>query len=136
MKTTAAVKKMKAKPVQLPAAVEEALVDWYAEHGALYNKTQPEFHDKDKKAQLYIEKSAELRASGIAGVEDITAADLKRWFTGQRTMYVKEKEKFKSGDGQSMLSARRKERIAKWSFIDVYIVPKKKRQHFGVRNIF
>jgi len=130
------VKKMKAKPVQLPAEVEESLVDWYEEHGTLYNKSKPEFRDKAKKAQLYVEKAAELRASGIAGVEDITAEMLKRWFTGQRTMYGKEKEKFKSGDGQTMLSARRKERIAKWAFIECHIVPKRRRQQFGVRKHF
>jgi len=135
-KTEAAIevtKKVKAKPVNFKPEIEDALVEWFHDHPALYDRGQKDYMEKAKKTLLYEEKAAEL--AQMEGTEYVTSAILQRWFAGQRTMFGKERGRSKSGDGQDLLSARRKDRLEKWSFLTCHIVPKKKRQQIGVRII-
>ena len=64
----------------------------------LYQKLHNDFRKKDLRATLMAEKAAQLTADGV--VEDLIAAQLCRWFASQRTMFVKERDRGRSGDGQ------------------------------------
>ena len=89
---------------------------------------------RQQKATLLQDKADELRVAGVEG--ELSGTILKRWFSSQRTMYVKERDRGKSGDGQTQRTERQANRLAAWSFLGKHIVPKKRRQQLGVRIMF
>jgi len=127
-------RKSKTKPVQLPPAIEVELIEWYEQHEELYVKENTGFRNKQTRAKMFDDKAAELVRGGAQ--EDLTGAILKRWFASQRTMFVKERDRGRSGDGQTVRTERQKNRLSSWAFLENHIVPKKRRQQLGVRLIF
>ena len=124
--------KFKPKAIQLTPEVEADLIDWYESQPGLYQKMHNDHRKKDLRGRLMAEKAAQLSADGL----DITAGQLCRWFASQRTMYVKERDRGRSGDGQIHRTERQQQRLQRMAFLAPHIVPKKRRQQIGVRKQF
>lgn len=120
-------KKERQKALKLPSDAASDVIEWLRGNEILYNRGKEEYLEGDKKMDLWAEKAAEMskRFPGL----DITAARLHKWYTSQRDMYVKLKNRLeKSGSGSRRLTDHQEWLMKVFPFIDKHVFPKSGRQ--------